>query len=61
MAFAYQSWERDDAVYVAFPLNLLVSLAWWVQDKWAKKANAPSWIEREIRQRMNLQSRLYNP
>lgn len=51
MAFVYYSVERDRILYVAFPLNLLVTAFWWVQDKWAEKANAPSWIEREVEAR----------
>ena len=60
MAFAYYSIERNEAVFVAFPLNLAVSLAWWIQDSWARKANAPSWIENETRRRIDeMNSQLY--
>lgn len=48
MAFAFYSAERNRFLFIAFPLNLLVSAAWWIQDKWAQKAHAPSWIEREV-------------
>ncbi len=51
MAFSHYSVERNQFLYVAFPLNLLVSAAWWVQDAWARKANAPSWIEQEAQAR----------
>lgn len=51
MAFCCYSAERNQRLYAAFPLNLLVALAWWVQDAWARKANAPSWIEREVQRR----------
>lgn len=51
MAHAYYSAERNEYLFVAFPVNLLVVLAWWVQDAWARKAGAPSWIEREVRRR----------
>ena len=52
MSFAYYSIERNRLLFVAFPLNLLVALVWWIQDRWARKANAPSWIEREVRARL---------
>lgn len=51
MAFAFYSCMRNQCCYVAFPFNLLVALAWWMQDKWAHAANAPSWIEREVNDR----------
>jgi hypothetical protein len=53
MCAAYYSTIRNRVLYVAFPLNLAVALAWWVEDRWARAANAPSWIEREVRARMN--------
>lgn len=52
MAFAYYSIERNKCLFIAFPLNLLISLFWWFQDRWAMKANAPSWIELEVRARL---------
>jgi hypothetical protein len=51
MAFAFYSVERNRYLYVAFPFNLMIAAAWWLQDKWAVKANAESWIEREVRAR----------
>lgn len=51
MSFAYYSVERNQNLYVAVPFGLLVSVAWMVQDAWARKAGAPSWIEREVRRR----------
>jgi hypothetical protein len=59
MAFSYYSIERDECLFVAFPLNLLVALAWWIQDRWARKANAPSWIEREVRARLAHENRIF--
>ena len=52
MACVYYCAERNRLLFVAFPLNLLVTAFWWAQDKWAEKANAPSWIEREIEARI---------
>lgn len=51
MAFAYFSAVRGCALFVAFPFNFLVSLAWCIQDRWARLAMAESWIEQEIRVR----------
>ncbi len=51
MSFAYYSAERNQNLYVAVPFGLLVAFAWWVQDVWARKACAPSWIEMEVRRR----------
>ena len=54
MAVAYYSVQRDKILFVAFPLNLLVAAAWWLQDRWARVANAPSWIDREADRRAAL-------
>lgn len=52
MGFVFKSCERCyDCLYVAFPLNFLVVALWWLQDRWARTANAPSWIEDEIKRR----------
>ena len=51
MAFSYYSVQRNQFLFVAFPLHLVVAAAWWIQDQWARKANAPSWIEREVQAR----------
>lgn len=51
MAFSHYSARRNLYLFVAFPLNLLVTAAWWLQDRWARHANADSWIERELRER----------
>jgi hypothetical protein len=53
MAFGYYSVVRNQILWVAFPLNLIVGLAWWIQDRWARAANAPSWIEREVQARVD--------
>lgn len=53
MAFSHYSAERNLFLWVAFPLNLAVSVAFWIQDQWARAANAPSWIEREVQARLN--------
>lgn len=52
MAFAYYSVMRNQVLFVIPPVNLLIALAWWVQDKWAMHAQATSWIEEETRRRM---------
>lgn len=51
MALSSYLVERNRYLYVAFPFNLPVVAAWWLQDLWAEKANAPSWIEREVEAR----------
>lgn len=53
MAFTCYSCMRNEYLWVAFPLNLLVSVAWWAQDRWARAACAPSWIEREVQARQD--------
>ena len=59
MAFAFYSCMRNQFCYVAFPFNLLVTVAWWIQDKWAQKANEPSWIEREVEARLDHHKRTF--
>ena len=54
MALAFYSASRNRMLFVAFPLNYIVALAWWAQDKWARKANAPSWIDNEVENRRKL-------
>lgn len=58
MALAYYSCERHEALFAAFPLNLLIAVAWWVQDRWARAAHAPSWIEREVEERIRVRTKL---
>jgi hypothetical protein len=58
MAFSHYSAERNQLLFVAFPLNFAVSLAWWIQCKWAIYACSPSWIENEIRRRVKLERSL---
>lgn len=53
MCFVMHSVRRRENLWAAFPLNLLLALVWWVQDRWARAALAPSWIEREVRDRVN--------
>ena len=48
---SHYSAERNKILHVVFPLNVAVTAAWWVNVKWAEKANSPSWIEREIHKR----------
>ena len=58
MGFSHYSAERNQLLFVAFPLNFAVSLVWWVQCKWARYACAPSWIENEISHRVKLERSL---
>lgn len=39
MAFAFYSCERNQNLYVAFPINLAVVAVWWMQDRWARSAD----------------------
>ena len=52
MGFVYYSTPRNAELWVIFPFSLLVALAWLIQDIWAAKACAPSWVEMEIRRRL---------
>lgn len=52
MAFAYYRAITNRALFVIPPLNLLITVLWWMQDQWAIKAQATSWIEEETRRRM---------
>jgi hypothetical protein len=53
MALAYYSAERKKTLFVAFPFNLLIALAWWIQDRWARAAHESSWIDREAEARIH--------
>jgi len=55
MAFSHYSAERNECLFVAFPFNFAVALAWWIQWKWATAACRPSWIEVEIRKRVKIE------
>ncbi len=57
MAFAVYSAKRDKQLFVAFPLNYVVALAWWLNDRWATAATAESWIEREVGRRLEAEKR----
>jgi hypothetical protein len=52
MACAFYSGERNRCLYVAFPLNLIIAIVWWIQDRWARYAQAPSWIDQEVERRL---------
>jgi hypothetical protein len=54
MGFVMFSARRNERLWAVFPLNVLLALAWWVQDRWARAALAPSWIEREVQDRMHV-------
>ncbi|WP_395739297.1 hypothetical protein [Prosthecobacter sp.] len=54
MAFAFYTARTNRALFVLFPFHYLIALAWWIQDKWAKAALAPSWIDQEVEHRMKL-------
>lgn len=59
MAFAFYSARRNQALFAIPPLNLLIVVAWWLQDKWARKAMASSWIEEEVERRLQQEIRRY--
>lgn len=52
MFYCRYSAQRNQYLFVVPPINLIVLLAWWVQDRWARAANADSWIELEVMERM---------
>lgn len=47
MARCYYDVSRRQFIFAAFPINLFIALLWWLQDRWAQAASAPSWIDRE--------------
>lgn len=58
MMFTVYRASRHQALFAIPPLNYLIALAWYLQDKWARAANAPSWIEREVADRIKLQKKI---
>jgi hypothetical protein len=52
MMFAVYRASRNQALFAVPPLYFLIECAWWLQDRWARAANAPSWIEREVEDRI---------
>lgn len=56
MARAFYSVQRNECLFVLPPLNLIVALAWWAQDKWARAAHYTSWIDREVNRRVHAQT-----
>ena len=57
MAFTVYVAERNKLLFVAFPLNLAVALAYWLNDQWAKRALARSWIDEEVERRVQARDR----
>ena len=53
MARAYYSCKRNQCLFVIPPINLIIAVLWWMQDKWAKAAFAPSWIDNEAQARLD--------
>ena len=52
MGFVYYRTRSDEALFVAFPFNLLVALIWLIQDWIAREFQRRSWLEDEIRSRL---------
>jgi hypothetical protein len=52
MGYSHYSAERDRYLYVAFPLNHLVALAWWAHDLCCRKLRHSSWIDGEVEERV---------
>jgi len=55
MGFAYYAIERNQNLFVIYPLHFVVAGVWWVQDRWARHTFNPSWIDREVNARTNRQ------
>jgi hypothetical protein len=51
MKRAYCDYMRREIVMVAFPLNYIVSLAWWLNLKWGEFRHKPTWLDAIIKQR----------
>jgi hypothetical protein len=51
MKRAYYDCQRREIVMVAFPLNYIVSLAWWLNLKWGEFRQKPTWLDAIIKQR----------
>lgn len=48
-ALAYYSKETRESVMLAWPLNILVALAWWANYQWSCYRFRPSWIDRALK------------
>lgn len=61
MAFSFYQASKDRALFVIPPINLIIAFLWWIQDKWAMKAHVPSWIEKEVCERVEqkIKNRLF--
>jgi hypothetical protein len=51
MGFSHYKAEYNKYLFVIYPFHYVISIAWWVQLKWAMHTNKPSWIELEVRKR----------
>ena len=51
MKRAYYDYMRREIVMVAFPLNYIVSLAWWLNLRWGEFRHKPTWLDAIIKQR----------
>jgi hypothetical protein len=51
MAFAFYSVERNRCLFVMYPFHFVLAALWWVQDRWARHTDNPSWIECEVSRR----------
>ena len=43
-------YKRPEALWVAFPLNYMVSFALWLEFKWQVFRHKPTWIDKKVRQ-----------
>ena len=45
---AYYEARTDSFVMVVYPFHWLVNLAWWLNLKWSRHRQKPSWIDRQV-------------
>lgn len=48
MGRAYYNYRCNRLVYVLYPFHWLAALAWWIQHRWARHTDSPSWIDRQV-------------
>jgi len=48
MCYAYADFSKRKFLYVIPPFNLVVWFVFWLNLKWARLAEAESWIDKQI-------------
>jgi hypothetical protein len=48
MAASYRDCSRRQILFAIYGLHWLINFIWWLNFKWCRHVNKPSWIDRQL-------------